>query len=293
MYASHVVVQREFPRGFATRGWNPQNPVGRTNAFDVPELTGDDELARRACIVWQGQIMSVAADGKTWVKGVPLAEGADRNDPANFPTIVAIANNDQLDDDVRNAGTLVGLSCSGQYTYATPYFAHTDPTKNGGVDDQYSYKAGTYLTYCTNDEVDSYDYIYNSTVVTDSTHRSLAGFVRPAQPGELVIGRVSQTGYGPYSTNPVTKVTDPDAAGRGFITEGLNRNAIPFKDTYRMPSGVWALQSSIGTAVDSTSKINNAYMLVFETMHTGFVMPGATEDPGSDTGSDTGSGEGK
>lgn len=253
MYHNPVVV-REFPRGFATRGWDPQNPTGRTNAFAVPTFNEESELDKE--IIWQGMIMSVKPDGKTWQRGVPAG---------TTPGIIAIANNDQLDDDVRQAGTLVGLSCSGQYTYATPFFAHTD--KQSG--EQYSYVAGTKLTYCANDETDTYDYIMDGEVKTSTGKRSLAGYVRPAKTGEVVIGVVSQTGHGPYNTNPVTWATDPDAEGRGYIAEGLNRNAIPFKDTYKMPQGVWALQASIGTAVDSTSKINNAYLLVFETTHTG------------------------
>lgn len=270
MYTSPVVV-REFPRGFATRGWDPQNPTGRTNAFDVPKI--DSEHPGHG-IVWQGMIMSTDDQGKTWKRGV---------DSASYNGIIAIANNDQLDDDVRNAGTLVGLSCSGQYTYATPYFAHTEDKETGK---QYEYAAGTLLTYCLNDEVDDYDYIEDSEV--KSTSRSLSGFVRPAKEGEVVIGVVSQTGYGPYNPNPVTWVEDPDAEGRGYIAEGLNRNAIPFKDTYKMPAGVWALQSSIGTAVDSTSKINNSYLLVFETRYTGALAP-AKADPGSDSDSTSGS----
>lgn len=223
--------------------------------------------------------MSVAEDGKTWRKGVATVNGKPSG-------IIAIANNDQLDDDVRNAGTLVGLSCSGQYTYATPYFAHTKPNAADGEDTQYSYTAGTLLTFCADDEVDDYDYVENGELKhskDEGIQRSLKGFIRPANKGELVIGVVSQTGYGPYNINPVTKVDDPDAAGRGYIVEGLNRNAIPFSKAvgadpaYRMPEGVWALQSSIGTAVDSTSKINNAYLVVFDTMHTGVYDTGTVE----------------
>lgn len=268
MYHYNVpVVKREFLRGFATRGWDPQNPTGRTNAFAVPHIgEGSNPLKE---VIWQGMIMSVDEDGKTWKRGVNAGE---------TPGIIAIANNDQFDDDVAHAGTLVGLSCSGQYTYATPYFAHLDAETG----EQYDYKAGTKLTFCTNDEEDEYDYVEDGQVHHDGK-RSLAGFVRPAKAGEIIIGTVSQTGFGPYNINPVAWSEDPDKEGRGFVMENLNRNAAPFADEYKMPTGVWPLQTTIGASVDSTSKINNAYLVVFETNFTGAVAPSV--DPGSQSAS--------
>lgn len=285
--------QREFPRGQVLRGWDPQNPTTRTISLPVAADNAADGL------IWKGQIISISADGTQWVKGASTATNS----------IVAVANADTLEDDVQASGSLLGLQCSGQYRFATPFFARfvamddtngataagafatavkaaldtedpqaalTTAVKNAlgtynsssnpsGGHASASYVAGTKLTYCGANEMDivvvrkpdgrlAYDV------------RSLKGFVRPARANETVIGIVAQTNSGPYKPTEGQATSNRDLKGVAIkkADGSLGNGTVGADFTAPVPTGVWPLRTTIGSSVDSSSKITNAYFLVWD-----------------------------
>lgn len=279
--------QREFPRGQVLRGWDPQNPTTRT--ISLPVAT--DTLDKTAGLIWKGQIISVNAEGTEWVKGA--ATGHD--------LVVAVANADTLEDDVQASGELLGLQCSGQYRFGTPFFAHfvakgashaaaatafatavkgetTQEGLNGvmakalaaynadtnpyGGHEAASYVIGTPLTYCKDDEV---DVIVVRTAEDKLVYmpRSLKGFVRPAIGDEPVIGKVAQTQYGPYKPTDGAAPCNRDMKGVAIV------NGVPTQGgtgVAPVPTGVWPMRTTIGSAVDSSSMIYNSYLLVWDSV---------------------------
>jgi hypothetical protein len=152
--------QAPFPKGQVLRGWDPQNPTKQTTALPVKKVGSKPEL------IYSGQIISSGNDGK-WTKGVPA-------DATKF--ILAFAQDSSHDFNVVNAGTLVGLSLTDSYTFATPFFR-----KNN--DDVYS--VGTRLTWCTaSDTVNS----------TGGTAGDAVGYIKPAGANDVVIGVVKESG---------------------------------------------------------------------------------------------------
>lgn len=231
--------KREYPRGYVMRGWDPQNPTTLSSALPV-----NKDVEGKPDEIQPGMIISPDSTGTKWVLGVPTdATAASKNR-------VAFAQDGVERWDVMAADSLVGLLCSGKFRFATPFFArYTKDTSTADSTDESPgtpavYVAGTPLTYCLNDEEE-----WAATAVNVNTgelvreNRSLAGFIRPAEAGEPVIGYVAETHNGLNR-----------AASYGEYSDGELTNGIPAR----------ADQISIGKAVDSTSKFTNAYMVIWD-----------------------------
>jgi hypothetical protein len=285
------LIVRTFPKAQFLRGWNPQTPHTRTHSFPIESNPFG---------VYCGMLMSLNTDGTKWVKGVPASD-------ANTG-IIAFAQNDGWQDDVQDAGQLVGLDSSGQFRIATPFFKRykdaegtLDPEGKAGEFQSvtpHSYTAGTPLTWCSNTEVDAVQVVEvdkdTGVQVAKTLLVSCAGYVKPAGKGDTVIGVVSQTGAGRYLTKemqrrnsnpfigPVVKGLNRDAAG---YNEGLLRNGtVTVADgavtqgessLIKMGEGVYPLMTSIGSAVTSDSEIYTAYYIVFDTTNAGVKVPTA------------------
>ena len=214
--------KREYPRGYVMRGWDPQNPTTLSSALPVnKDATGTPED------IQAGMIISTDSTGTKWVLGVPAgASDASKNR-------VAFAQDGIERWDVMASDSLVGLLCSGKFRFATPFFARVKKSGGAAV-----YTAGTPLTYCVNTESETAKTgVDPTTGALVGEVRSLAGFIRPAEDGEPVIGYVAET------------------------HSGLNRAAAYPSET---AVSARADQESIGKAVDSTSKFTNAYMVIWD-----------------------------
>jgi hypothetical protein len=171
-----------------------------------------------------GMIISTNAEGNAWKLGAPA-------DAAN--ALIAFAQDGVERWDVMAADSLVGLLCSGKFRFATPFFARFKKSGGAAV-----YTAGTPLTYCADGEKENVKTGVSATTgALVEEERSLAGFIRPAESGDKVIGYVAET------------------------HSGLNR-AAAYPDETAVPAR--ADQESIGKAVDSTSKFTNAYMVIWD-----------------------------
>lgn len=290
--ANKGLIVRTFPKAQFLRGWNPQTPHTRTHSFPIESNPFG---------VYCGMLLSLNTDGTKWVKGVPAS------DPNTG--IIAFAQNDGWQDDVQDAGQLVGLDSSGQFRIATPFFKrYTEVT--GTIDPEgkpgtfqtvtpHSYTAGTPLTWCSNDEVDAVQVVEvdetTGAQVAKTLLVSCAGYVRPAtEEGDTIIGVVSQTGAGRYLTKemqrrnsnpfigPVVKGLNRDAAGfnEGLLRAGtvtVANGAVTAGDSslIKMGEGVYPLMTSIGSAVTSDSEIYTAYYIVFDTTNAGVKIPTA------------------
>lgn len=158
--------QAPFPKGQVLRGWDPQNPTKQTTALPVEKVGSKPEL------IYSGQIISSTAAGK-WTKGVPA--GATK-------FALAFAQDSSHDFNVINAGTLVGLSLTDSYTFATPFFR-----QNTGD----TYTVGTRLTWCAaTDKVKT-----DSGVAGDAI-----GYIKPAGADDVVIGVVKESGNGKHNS---------------------------------------------------------------------------------------------
>lgn len=268
------VIVRAFPKAQFLRGWYPQTPNTRTHSFPIASLFVGDNPSD---FIFRGSVISTTEDGDKWQKGVP-------EDTTHNP-IIAIAQNDEWQDDVQNAGQLVGLDCSGQFTIATPFFKRAQD-----ADTLYDYAPGTKLTYCLNDETDTIKYLAydktNGTQTLATRNVSCAGYVRPADAGEPVIGIVSQKGAGRYTTMDMIRAAENPEISE--YVKGLNRDLAGFNlnlkaegktlednasDFAQMPTGVYPLMFSFGSAVTSDSDISTAYYIVFDTVSTGINTP--------------------
>lgn len=289
--ANKGLIVRSFPKAQFLRGWNPQTPHTRTHSFPIESNPFG---------VYCGMLLSLNADGTKWVKGVP-ASGANTG-------IIAFAQNDGWQDDVQDAGQLVGLDSSGQFRIATPFFKRytgitgtIDPEGTPGTFQQgtpISYKAGTKLTWCSNTEVDAVQVVEvdeaTGAQVAKTLLVSCAGYVKPAGEGDTVIGVVSQTGAGRYLTKemqrrnsnpfigPVVKGLNRDAAGfnegllrAGTVTVANGAVATGGTSLIKMGDGVYPLMTSIGSAVTSDTEIYTAYYIIFDTTNAGVEVPTA------------------
>lgn len=266
------VIVRTFPKAQFLRGWYPQTPNTRTHSFPIASLFKGDP----ADFIFRGSVISTTKDGEHWQKGVPA--GTTHN------PIIAIAQNDEWQDDVQNAGQLVGLDCSGQFTIATPFFKRIHGNK------LCEYTPGTKLTYCVSGEKDTIKYLEyvdgaQNLVVDDDV--DCTGYVRPADAGDPVIGIVSQKGAGRYTTMDMIRAAENPEI-RDYV-KGLNRDLAGYNlnlkasgktidgedanDFAQMPTGVYPLMFSFGSAVTSDSDIRNAYYIVFDTVSTGINTP--------------------
>lgn len=245
--------QTLFPSVTVIRGYNPMEPHTLAIAHPIAINPTTGKMER----IFSGMVISTNAAGTAWVRGLDAdATAAQKN-------TVAISQDDATTWDVMDAtntdvfhqptaymiGSLVGLSCSGQFRIASPYFARyyqtTDSETSTTTTHAYEYKAGTPLTPCLANEV-----IYTS--VPDPANPGIlklekvedpSGFFRPATTGELVFGIVAEThnGANREDANHGTTVAD-----NGALT-------------------AMALQKSIGKAVSSESVWYNAYYVVFDT----------------------------
>ena len=285
------LIVRTFPKAQFLRGWNPQTPHTRTHSFPIESNPFG---------VYCGMLLSLNADGTKWVKGVP-ASGDNTG-------IIAFAQNDGWQDDVQDAGQLVGLDSSGQFRIATPFFKRYTGVA-GAIDPEgkpttyqagtpIAYKAGTPLTWCTNDEVDAVQVVEldetTGAQVAKTLLVSCAGYVKPAGQGDTVIGVVSQTGAGRYLTKEMQRRNDNPFIGP--VVKGLNRDAAGYNEgllrdgsvtvsngsvatggdkLIKMGDGVYPLMTSIGSAVTSDSEIYTAYYIVFDTTNAGVKVPTA------------------
>lgn len=227
--------QKEFPSVQILRGWNPQEPttLATTHPIQTDPATGEPET------IASGMVISLNADGTAWTRGVEGTDDAQINS-------VAIAQDgsdlwDVLDadaqwgtDDDQVAGSLVGLSCTGKFRIATPYFA-----KFKSTGDAYIYKAGTPITFCKSSETVKTLVPAAGGALAVDVIKDPKGYIRPAEANETVIGIVSET-----------------HSGMNREDSGINGNvAISAK----------ALQKSIGKAIDSEAKWYNSYYVVFDT----------------------------
>lgn len=211
--------KREYPRGYVMRGWDPQNPTTLSSA--LPVVKDDQGMPDE---IQPGMIISTNAEGNAWKLGAPEADNA----------LIAFAQDGVERWDVMAADSLVGLLCSGKFRFATPFFARFK--KDGSTAAVYT--AGTPLTYCADSEKETAKTGVSATTgALVGVERSLAGFIRPAESGDKVIGYVAET------------------------HSGLNR-AAAYPDETAVPAR--ADQESIGKAVDSTSKFTNAYMVIWD-----------------------------
>lgn len=229
--------KREFPRGYVMRGWDPQNPSKQTTALPVAT-----DAYGRPDQIFAGMIIS-SADGNTWTH-----KTAHETSPG-MPTILntlSVAQDGIERWDVMAADSLVGLSCTGEFRFATPFFARYKKGKSTTTTPSSAhlavYTKGTPLTYCKATET---EYAYTEVDTTtgalmtqpNGSPRSLAGFIRPAEEGEAVIGVVAETHSG------------RNRAARYGTTDAVSARAD---------------QESIGKAVESTAKFTNAYMVIWD-----------------------------
>lgn len=246
----------KFPRNYGVpmRGWDPQNPTTLTVSLQLPA---------DGTKIWEGQILTPNADGTTWVLG------ADSTAPA--PTVVALAQNSTLSTDVVSANNLVGLSCSGKFRLATPFFCRAIPTSktdlgaNPATDfSKYSvasYKVGTLLTYCKNNEYDVVSTVDKSTGAMKQVVREAAGCVRPAFADEPVIGVVTAA----TPDAPTTAISALNYDVPVSVTHEKTGALSNDTSKYFMPEGAVALSHTWEDAIDTSAELNNSYYIVFDT----------------------------
>lgn len=228
---------KKYPSVQILRGWDPQEPTTLATSHPIAtDAAGDfKDIA-------DGQIISLNKAGTAWVLGVE-----DNPTAAQINSIAIAQDSSDLWDvqdacntwdykDANTVGSLVGLSCTGKFRIATPYFAKF---KTGG--EAYVYTAGTPITFCKHGE--KFD-----TLTPDSTtpgaltkaNISGVGFIRPAEQGDVVIGIVAETHSG---------INREDAGILG------NPTAL----------SAHALQKTIGKAINSEAEWYNSYYVVFDT----------------------------
>lgn len=253
--------ETEFPRNYGVpmRGWDPQNPTTLSISLP-PSPTAKDGVTP---IIWEAHILTPLKNGKGWELGCP-ADNA-------HPGIVAFAQNSTFDTDVRSANQLVGLSCSGKFRIATPFFARTVATTPGSTTHAdhtvCSYAIGTPVTFCRNNE----NHIVTKPTGTytgsaqdvEQVFVSTRGYIRPAKAGEEVIGVVvdatpdaptSAIGALNYNAPAVTRV------GSGVACEDSTTK-------YFMPSQAVALKHTWKDTVDSSAETNNSYYVIIDTTY--------------------------
>lgn len=98
---TYGITQRTAPRVGILRGWWGNEPFART--FSAPVTAN--------VTIQSGQLISLSSGA--WVLGCPAGK-----EPF-------IAFHDSVDPDVQSAGTLLGLSCAGQFEIETGFFDNT------------------------------------------------------------------------------------------------------------------------------------------------------------------------
>lgn len=236
--------QRKYPRGFAMRGWDPQNPTNLHTALPV-KRTNDGKQQE----IYAGQIISGTADGTKWQLGITSDDAT---------ALIAFAQDGTERFDVWCADSLVGLLCAGKYRFATPFFARytkgsANTAEKVGVDTAYT--AGTLLTACKPGEK---EYVTRVSPVDGSQYKEevlLDGFIRPAEAGDIIIGVVAETHSGKNRAANAAENNDVRKSGTQATSQPSQNNA-------------WPLQRQIGNAEDSSSNWQNAYLVVWDTAFT-------------------------
>jgi hypothetical protein len=118
-------LKRDFPRLRVPRGFNPNEPFTQTSAYRVKD--GEPTILSGMVI---SPVWNPTDSVYEWVMGV---------DAATTPVYFALQ--DATDEDVLEAGNLVGLSCAGQFELQTAFF---DPAG--------TYVEGTLLTYAADSD---------------------------------------------------------------------------------------------------------------------------------------------
>jgi len=191
-------LKRDFPRLEVPRGFNPNEPFSLTSAFRVK--TGETILS--------GMVISAQWDSTDslyeWVIGADAATDA-----------VHIALQDSTDEDVLEAGNLVGLSCAGQFELTTAFF---DP---GGT-----YNEGTFLSYA-GDEDDLTLSAAVAAALGKSATNNGAGFVKAASntKATVIIGQVTR------SVNNATAGSVPSVNGTNSNT--VFKDVLTFRTMYK------------------------------------------------------------
>lgn len=250
--------QRKYPKGFAMRGWDPQNPTNLHTALPVAR-TADG----RQQVIYAGQIVTGTDAGTKWQLGLP--SDADLSN-----LLVAFAQDGTERFDVWCADSLVGLLCAGKYRFATPFFArYTNGTRTKSTDagTPAVYTAGTLITVCKNGEKELVDRMNPVDGSTFQEEIDLAGFIRPAEAGDPILGVVAETHTG---KNRALSATDAIKANNDVRKSG-HLDSTPETQNY-----AWPLQRQIGNAEDSSSNWQNSYLVVWDTTYVpGNVVPNA------------------
>lgn len=125
------------------RGYDPNEPT----KFSAAEVPKTDEAIKSGMVISK----SYEDGGYVWIKG----------GQAGATPYMALENQD--DFDIQESGTLPGLSCAGEFVFATGYY------KDGDV-----YNDGTFLTY-----------------------DAATGNIKVASTGDVILGKVSNALRGP------------------------------------------------------------------------------------------------
>ena len=229
---------KKFPSVQILRGWDPQEPT--TLATTHPITT---DAAGEPAEIADGQVISLNKAGTAWILGVE----ADAT-PAQINSIaiaqdgtdiwdVMDADNNWDYTDPKTVGSLVGLSCTGKFRIATPYFA-----KFNDAGTAYEYTAGTPITFCkTTDTIQTLEPSKTTPGALEKVEvESAVGYIRPAAKGEVVIGIVAET------------------------HSGINREDAGIPGNHTALSA-HALQKTIGKAINSEAVWYNSYYVVFDT----------------------------
>lgn len=264
-----------FPKMVPARNWDCQRPSQPTVSLPCPK---DHAAGHERRFVWPGMVLCETlntANGETeWT--IPSVESsivnkvADVDSTHRVPTLIAIAQDPTYGTQSRNvalADKLVGLPCTGDFRIVTPFF-HRDS----------AYPVGTLLTFATNADVTGADaaaYAAGSIL--------MHGCVRPAQPGELVIGRVVRTYEDKYYVRKWEEL-EKDSDGKDIpntwhlVTKGVvNYDDPHYGDAINPPFNekceAMALHKSIDEAMDSTALPENSYVIEFDTVTLPFPAP--------------------
>jgi len=114
---SGLVNQRDYPRLVVLSGYRANEPQHLRAAYPVGVDGNGDEY-----VILSGQIITPYDDSGTikWQLGFGSGDHTDIAD-------CYVALNDSTDEDVIEAGTLVGLSCAGMFEFQTGFFKASDP----------------------------------------------------------------------------------------------------------------------------------------------------------------------
>ena len=120
MAINYGTLQRTYPRLRVLRGYVGQNSNQRGESAPVKD---GEVIMSGMCI---SKLWNPTTTKYEWVRG--LVSGA----------VPYVALQDYNDVDVLGSGSLTGLSCSGQYTFESPYFVGTTALDDGALVSAYA-----------------------------------------------------------------------------------------------------------------------------------------------------------